>query len=153
MQPLCVSGSSTHKVQTCHYASKHHTDQPCSYPQPTLSKVFDDPGMRPRKWVPDTVRRAYTPLTTQDIEGAQSRPKDVFPRPRDTNPLNPDYKLPTPPPEPAAPELKPAIPRDTITAKDIDGAQPKPLPPPAAKPSMDVTDIEGSNPGWKPPFR
>lgn len=44
-----------------------------AHTQASLAKSFadTDPSMRPRVWAPTEVRKAHTPLTTADIEGAQ----------------------------------------------------------------------------------
>lgn len=62
-----------------------------------LGQVYDDddPGMRPKVLIPASTNRPDLTHTTADIQGAQPHPKDVCHRPRDTNPLCPQYRLAT----------------------------------------------------------
>ena len=104
------------------------------------------------------------------------------PKARGTNPTAPVYKLPSAEPMvsiplsstrpwsaraskeqgpseetlAAAAELRPA--RDSIGVGDIEGTRPKlPYRPLSAQPlrtaTLDASDIEGAQPGWKPHFR
>lgn len=63
--------------------------------RPNLLGHFDDPGMHPKVLIPPSTNRPDLIHSTADIAGAQPWPKDVCHHPRDTNPLNPQYRLAT----------------------------------------------------------
>ncbi|KAG1676974.1 hypothetical protein FOA52_014851 [Chlamydomonas sp. UWO 241] len=59
------------------------------------SLVFDDPGMRPKVFVKDQpINHPQFSLISNDIWGAQSKPKNTPARPRNTDPNVPRYNLP-----------------------------------------------------------
>lgn len=60
-----------------------------------LGQFADDPGMMPKVLIQPRTNRPDLTHSTADIEGAQPYPKDVCHHPRDTNPLNPHYRLAT----------------------------------------------------------
>lgn len=60
-----------------------------------LGQLEEDPGMRPKVLIKASTNRPDLTHTTADIDGAQPHPKDVCHRPRDTNPLSPQYTLAT----------------------------------------------------------
>lgn len=65
-------------------------------PRPNLlGQLEADPGMRPKVLIKAKTNKPDLTHTTADIDGAQPHPKDVCHRPRDTNPLSPQYTLAT----------------------------------------------------------
>lgn len=60
-----------------------------------LQDVPEDPGMRPKIRIPQHMNKPDLIHNVHDIEGAQSRPCRTSQHPRGTNPINPDYHLPS----------------------------------------------------------
>jgi hypothetical protein len=54
----------------------------------------DDPGMRPRPVHPAPRNKPYAMLNNDDVEGSRACHRKALP-PRGTNPLQPDYRLPS----------------------------------------------------------
>ncbi|MEW5301664.1 MAG: hypothetical protein WDW36_004510 [Sanguina aurantia] len=138
--------------------------------QASLAKVFDDPAMRPKVLIAPTTNRPNLALNTRDIEGAVSKPKDIAQVPRNTDPLNPRYILPSaaPPhqpqhaqagvPEPAPSSSSssssvPAAVRNNLDVSDIRGASARPPPCTSQNFALDTSDIDGARPGWRPAHR
>jgi len=90
-------------------------------------------------------------LSNADIEGSKSKPKDIIPNPRGTNPLDPQYKLQSFTPEPA---YEPKFVRDNISNTDIAGSQVKAKRVQSAtRDIISVSDIEGTTTTWRPHHR
>lgn len=112
-----------------------------------------DPKSQPKRLHPvETNRPGHVGnLSNVDIEGSKSKPKDVIPNPRGTNPLEPQYKLQSFTPEPV---FEPRFLRDNISNADIDGSQVKvkrvQL---ATRDIITVSDIEGTTTTWRPHHR
>ena len=81
-------------------------------------------------------------LMTSDIEKAQPRQVE-FVTNRVTNPLNPDYKLPSFEVRPVTP---PRFVRDSIAADDIEGTRPEIYHRWTTRDSISVRDIDGARP-------
>ena len=92
------------------------------YEQPTLAKVFAEAGMQPRQFTPKNPRNVPDfQLDISDIAGTQPHPKDwYYLTARGTNPLDPEYRLPSAKAEPAP---EPKFLRDPLNISDIDGTK------------------------------
>jgi len=90
-------------------------------------------------------------LDVRDIDGAQPARARVL-KPRETNPLDPVYQLPSFEPEP---DLIPRFVRDNMDLSDVDGSSPKPLFRFATRGNKGSDDISGasSRPRWNRPER
>ena len=84
-----------------------------------LVKQFaGEKGMHPRVLIPRQTNRPVFSLKTDDIEGTKSEPKDIINKPRGTNPLCPEYRLPSREEEVAP---VPRFMRNTLDTSDIAG--------------------------------
>ena len=83
-----------------------------------VKQFLGEKGMHPRVLIPRQTNRPVFGLMTDDIVGAKSEPKDIINKPRGTNPLCPQYRLPH------REEDVPPVPRfmrNTLDTSDIAG--------------------------------
>lgn len=114
-----------------------------------------DAGMRPRVRHPQTVNRPDLTHSTLDIDGAQPHCRNIFRNPRQTDPLNPCYKLSDSPtlPLPTGPAPADKCLGDPLDVTDIPGAARRQQRPCSRPGQLDVSDIEGANAAWRPHHR
>ena len=111
--------------------------------QKSLAKTFEDTGMRPKKLISS---RAFADNVNKIILDARKKKMG----PRDTNPLDPKYDLPT------FVKEKPPVQRfikDNLDTSDIKGTSPHPVQKPFMRNPLFVDDIEGTRAGWRPKYR
>ncbi|KAL2633021.1 hypothetical protein R1flu_004500 [Riccia fluitans] len=118
-----------------------------AYACQNLAKAWDDlEKSTPNVLIPEHVNKPSTILATKDI----THPEDMDPGipPRNTNPLEPQYSLPS--------FVEPWIPlpkfvKDSLNVEDIEGARPSSKYKRLERGNqLSVRDIEGTHPGWKP---
>lgn len=108
--------------------------------------ISDIDGARPKT----TKERNYVSksLFVDDIEGAKAKFRDRFLQTnRHTNPIQPEYKLPSADIAPAEP-----LPcrRDPLMVDDIEGTRTSSRKIFPGRDFRDLSDIEGTTPSWKP---
>jgi hypothetical protein len=108
--------------------------------------ISDIDGARPKT----TKERNYVSksLFVDDIDGAKARFRDRFLQTnRHTNPMQPEYKLPSA-------EIAPAEPapfrRDPLMVDDIEGTRTSSRKIFPGRDFREIRDIEGTTPSWKP---
>ena len=111
--------------------------------QKTLAKTFEDAGMHPKKLISE---RAFADNVNKIVVDA--RKKKV--RPRETNPLDPKYSLPSFKMD-KPPEQK--FIKNNLDTSDIKGTSPHPVQKPFMRNTLFVDDIEGTRVGWRPKYR
>ncbi|CAN0538950.1 unnamed protein product, partial [Ectocarpus sp. 8 AP-2014] len=89
-------------------------------------------------------------LYHDDIEGSNPRNKWLFRTTRCTDPLEPEYTLPS---FTTASPIAPKFTRDSHDVSDIEGTKSRPLYPLEQRHNTLVDDIEGAQSGWKPRHR
>lgn len=113
-------------------------------PQPQQSDVAGSTS-KPLSWSRNVRDNS---LYIDDIEGTRHTVKDRMMRTtRNVNPLQPEYKLPSFVP---AENPVPKFMKDPQYHEDIDGSTVKPKKYFETRDIMNVDDIEGSRPNWKP---
>ncbi|GBF90207.1 hypothetical protein Rsub_03340 [Raphidocelis subcapitata] len=112
-----------------------------------LAKTFEgEEGMAPRVLHRPARNKPQLNLSTLDIPGAQSKPQNAIERPRNTDPLDPQYCLPSCPEVPAPPPPPPR--RDPLDISDIRGAAARPRAR-RRESRLGVDDIDGARAGWR----
>ena len=113
--------------------------------QKSLSKTFDEAGMQPKKLIST---KQISDATNRIVHDARRR-KQVQ-KPRGTNPLDPNYHLPS-----FVEEIAPAprFIKDNLDTSDIKGTSPLPVQKPFLRTSLFLDDIEGTKVGWRPRYR
>ena len=87
-------------------------------------------------------------LIVDDIDGAKARFKDRFLQTqRHINPLVPEYQLPS---SYVAPSEPPPFKRDGLMIDDIEGTRTRQKKIYPGRNPLQVDDIDGATPGWKP---
>ena len=114
--------------------------------QKSLAKTFDDAEMRPKKLISD---RAFADNVNRIVVDARKK-KMGGRKPRNTNPLDPTYKLPTFVKD--APPVQRFI-KDNLDTSDIKGTSPHPVQKAFMRNTLLVDDIEGTKVGWRPKYR
>jgi len=107
-----------------------------------------DRGTMPKTLIQATTNRPNL-YDNRDIEGSTARASTELRTPRVTNPLDPQYKLPsfaTKPPTPPRGKAR----SSAYDVSDIQGTHPSPLYPFQQRDSMRTDDVEGANTQWKP---
>ncbi|QDZ25070.1 hypothetical protein HOP50_15g76160 [Chloropicon primus] len=114
--------------------------------QKSLAKTFDDAEMRPKKLTSD---RAFADNVNRIVVDARKK-RMPYGNPRNTNPLDPTYKLPTFVKE--QPPVQRFI-KDNLDTSDIKGTRPHPVQKAFMRNTLQVDDIEGTKVGWRPKYR
>jgi len=123
-------------------------DQSCPASKRYLTKLTpatpgDVPGSKPTKLYSNLKRPIDMSMTTSDIDWA--RPKvNRFRTGRSTNPMNPNYDLPSS--SPCEPHIAKFSGRDNLNVSDIECAAPKQLVP--SYPRRDKEEVEFSAPNY-----
>ena len=107
--------------------------------------------MHPTRLHPETYVRPELALNTKDIKGASAAEPKFTTLARDTNPLQPQYQLPT---HRAEEPPQPRFVRDSMGVSDIEGAAKVPFQQTRGGfTTLDAADIEGTYVGWKPYYK
>jgi hypothetical protein len=110
------------------------------------NNISDIEGAMPKT----TKERNYVSksLFVDDIDGARARFRDRFLQTnRHTNPMQPEYNLPSAEVAPAEP---PPFRRDPLMVDDIEGTRTSSRKVFPGRDFRDIRDIDGTTPGWKP---
>ena len=123
-----------------------------AHPQEQMSKIWKtEKHMHPTRLHPETYVRPELALNTKDIKGASTAPPRFTILARDTNPMQPQYQLPTHRAEEAP---QPRFLRDSIGVSDIEGAAKQPFQRSREGfTTLGADDIDGACVGWKPYYK
>jgi hypothetical protein len=117
----------------------------------TFNNSSDIFGAAPKQGLSHSRNCFHTLLVIDDIPGTRPKEKSkMLTTERHVNPLQPSYSLPS---FQAAPIDAPRFLRDSMSVRDIDGAQPTHKKAATVKDVMNTSDISGAQASWKPRHR